>query len=99
MSDYDFDTLQTLKPGDVIFECEMGMNIKARVLNTPLLDAEGYEGKRRLTWAAENTEDGSPISYMVTEGLMHYGPHLYREPQYGRLVDGVWTTKLVGEKP
>jgi hypothetical protein len=92
----DFDKLAQMKPGDVFFECEYGTNIRARVLSAPVASNDGVDGRRVLRWEAENTENGEAISYMLTEGLDHYGPRIYDVPQYGRMQNGVWVTPLLG---
>ena len=93
-----FDQLAALRPGDVFYECESGMNIRARVTTLPLVGDDGYEGRRVLRWEAENTESGEPISYMLTEGLDHYGPRIYDAPQYARAKGGEWEYPLVGAR-
>ena len=92
----DFDKLAQMKVGDVFYECEYGANIRARVTTAPVIDTTSWEGKRQLRWEAENTESGEPISYLLTEGLDHYGPRIYDEPQYGYIKDGKWVTPFVG---
>lgn len=93
-----FDEIASLKVGDVLFECQYGANISARVVIEPVAGT-GYEGRRTLAWKAENTEDGTPIDYGLTEGLEHYGPRIYSEPQYAVFRDGKATFPLVGAKP
>ena len=73
-----------LKVGDVIYECEGGINIEVRVESVPV-EEEGHEGRRFWCWTAENTQDGTTINYSLTEGLSCYGPRLYRSPQYARI--------------
>lgn len=98
MSSFDFDELAKLKVGDIIFECEMGLNIKAKVLSVPVEGkSQGEPDRRTLKWDAENTEDKTHIGYFVTEGYMHYGPRLYTEPQYlYRTKEGEFVYPLVG---
>lgn len=85
-----------LAVGEVFYECEAGMNIEARVISIPVEDA-GVDGKRRWSWKAENTQNGSVIDYVLTEGLSHYGPRLYRTPEYGYFRDGEWVAPLFGK--
>lgn len=86
-----FDDLAKLKIGDIIYECEGGLNIKTRILSVPIEGNNGeLENRRTLKWDAENTENNEPIAYFVTEGYMHYGPRMYTEPQYfHRTKDGI----------
>ena len=93
----DDDEIGTLKVGDVIYECEYGTNIEVRITSEPVqVPGGGYEWRTQWQWTAENTQNGEPIAYLLTEGLSHYGPRLYREPQYSRIVDGEWTIRLLG---
>ena len=72
-----------LKSGDVFYEYSHGHGIKAVVLSEPVLK----DGQWR--WLAENAADGREISYLVTVGMEHYGPDLYKSPAYiGEPVDG-----------
>lgn len=88
--------IQNFKIGDVFYECEMGMNIEARVTSEPVATfSEGLD-KRQWTWTAENTQNGKQINYLLTEGMSHYGPRLYRMPQYCRMVNGEMTFPLLG---
>ncbi len=85
-----------LKIGDVIYECEMGMNAEVRITSEPVDSFNEQLGKRQWRWTAENTQTGAKVEYLSTEGFRHYGPHLYRRPQYSRMVDGQMTFPLVG---
>lgn len=92
------DEVPALAMGDVFYECEAGFNIEARVLTAPVEDEKKVDGLRSWTWEAENTQDGSKINYRLTERLSHYGPRLYRSPQYATFKDGELSFKLVGAK-
>jgi hypothetical protein len=81
--------------GDIIYECEAGTNIETRITSKPIEDA-GHDGKRRWSWNAVNTQNGEEIAYMLTEGLSHYGPRLYRQPQYGRFTADGFDMPLYG---
>lgn len=89
------EDIMSLKVGDVIYECEGGMNLEARVTEAPT-EAEGFEGRKKWAWTAINTQTGEEISYLLTEGLSHYGPRLYRQPQYCRFVNGEMDFPLLG---
>jgi hypothetical protein len=93
----NFDEIAAFKVGDVFYECEAGMNIEARCTSAPVESKMESEDRRQLSWSAENTQTGEAISYLVTDGLMHYGPHIYSQPEYGRIVDGAWVTPLLGQ--
>lgn len=84
-----------LSVGDVFYECEMFMNIEARVTEAPVSAGE-VDGLKQWRWKAENTQTGEVIDYLLTERLSHYGPRLYREPQYATIIDGKPVFKLVG---
>lgn len=82
--------------GDIFYECEMGMNIEAKVTSIPELEVDG-DGRKSWSWMAENTQNGDEISYRLTEGLSHYGPRLYTKPQYIHVSEGKKRSfKLVG---
>lgn len=86
--------------GDIIYECDGGVNIETRVLSKPIAKIwnDGGVERRQWEWEAENTQDGRKIAYLLTEGLSHYGPRLYRQPQYITLdADGDWSCKLLGQ--
>lgn len=89
--------IKGLEIGDVIYECEMFHNVEARVTSKPVLSGT-LDGRNQWKWEAENTQNGEKISYLLTEGLPHYGPRLYRSPQYCRTVNGEMAFPLYGEK-
>ena len=74
----------TLKKGDVFYECEYGITVEARVTSNISKNTITIHDKDRIQWVWEavDVKTGEPISYMVTEGLEHYGPRLYKTPQY-----------------
>lgn len=90
------EEIMSLKVGDIIYECEAGMNLEARVTEAPV-ESEGHEGRKQWAWKAVNTQDGTPINYLLTGGLSHYGPRLYRQPQYARFGNGGLTFPLLGQ--
>lgn len=85
-----------LQVGDIFYECEYGTNIEARITSAPVESFSESLGKRQWKWTAENTQNGKVIDYLLTEGLSHYGPRLYRQPQYIRFEDGKTTIPLMG---
>lgn len=90
--------IPTLEVGDIIYECEARFgNLEAKVTEKPT-ETVTEDGKKQWRWAAENTQDGSKIDYLITEGLSHYGPRIYRQPQYIKMVNGEMTWPLVGAK-
>lgn len=87
--------IPTLKVGDVFYECEAGINIEARVTEAPV-ESIGFEDRKQWRWKAVNTQNGKEIDYLLTEGLSHYGPRLYRSPQYCGWVGGEIVFPLLG---
>lgn len=91
------DEIPNLKVGDVIYECEYATNIEVRLLTAPVEAGKSYEGRRQWQWKAENTQNGQVIDYLLTEGLSHYGPRLYRQPEYVRFLgSGRISIPLIG---
>jgi len=88
------EEIQHLAIGDIIYECEMFANIEVRVLTVPTCSV--FDGRKQWRWKAENTQNGDQIDYLLTEGLSHYGPRLYRNPQYARIIDGQPVFRLEG---
>jgi len=86
-----------LNIGDIIYECQYGENIEVRLTSNPV-ESPGFDDHKQWSWTAENTQNGEVINYLVTENLSHYGPRLYRTPQYCRIVNGVAQYKLYGAK-
>lgn len=86
-----------LNVGDVFYECEMGVNIEARVTTKPEVVSKYEDRLDQWAWKAENTQTGEVIDYLLTDDLSHYGPRLYDQPQYGYVRDGEWRTPLVGQ--
>ena len=87
---------QDIKIGTVFYECQSGMNIKARATTDPV-SSEGIDGRTYWQWKAVNVINDSEILYGLTEGLEHYGPRLYDSPQYiSRNSSGKMVFKLLG---
>lgn len=84
-----------LKIGDLFYECEGGMNIEAKVTEA-VTEHEGFEGRKQWKWKAVNTQNGEEIDYLLTDGLSHYGPRIYGQPQYCHVKDGEFTFPLYG---
>ena len=73
-----------MKKGDIIYECQSGINIEFEIMTEPEHAIEVWDGKEknRWTWIGRNTQNDEEISYSLVEGFEHYGPRLYHEPQY-----------------
>ena len=84
-----------LNVGDVFYECQYGINIKVEVITRPKYTLE--DNRRHWVWIGKNVCDGSIINYALTEGLDHYGPRIYSEPQYCHFIDGEIVFKFLGE--
>lgn len=93
------EEIQKLAVGDVFYECEMFMNVEARVTEAPTSSTSEPGGHTQWRWKAENTQNGEEINYLLTERMSHYGPYIYREPQYARIVDGQPVFPLLGGQP
>ena len=78
------EEIKALEVGDIIYECDMGYNAEVEILSVPTtgLDSNAYD------WEGKNTQSGRIINFRVTEGFGHYGPKLYREPQYAYIEAG-----------
>lgn len=87
-----------MKPGTLFYECQSGINIEAVCIEAPIQSA-GHEDRPHWTWPARNTQTGELISYGLTEGLEHYGPRLYGEPQYCSIRDKKFLFDLLGGAP
>jgi hypothetical protein len=85
-----------LNVGDIFYECQSGFNIQAKVTTQPKSKTITFmeEEKIQWQWTAVNVTTGEEINYCLTEGLEHYGPRLYSEPQYVYVKDGEFDFKL-----
>lgn len=102
MSSIRDEEIQNLQIGDVIYECEYGMNIEVRVTSVPTssVSTEALGKRTQWHWTAENTQTGQVIDYLLTEGLSHYGPRLYRRPEYMHVAKGgIISFPRLGGKP
>lgn len=85
--------IPNLKVGQIIYECESGYNIEIRVTSVPV-ETVGYERRRAWAWTGVNTQNDETIKFLLTEGLSHYGPRLYTDPEYCHIIDGKPTYPL-----
>lgn len=67
--------LQDIKQGDTVYECQYGMNLKLKALTSP----ERHDGGWRIFC---ETETGKRVELYCRDNVGHYGPQLYKEPQY-----------------
>lgn len=72
--------LSEIKEGDILYECEHGVNFKTIVITTPERKIDS-EGDAQWMWKGKAT-DGTIIDFLVTPKYSHYGPALYHKPQY-----------------
>jgi hypothetical protein len=75
-----FEQMEELRVGDTFVESEYGLSISCKVLTDPK-PGKGFDGRKTLKWTAQDEKTGRVINYMVTDGFLHYGPHLYRPEQ------------------
>lgn len=75
--------LKDLKVGNIFYECQYGINIEFEVSEVPVSSTVNLMGKERTQWTWKaKTKKGIEEDFLLTEGLEHYGPKLYRAPQY-----------------
>lgn len=77
-----------LQVGDIVYSCPQGQNIEIVITTAPYVDGE-FDGRPKWRWQAK-LRSGEIVGYLLTEGLEHYGPRIYRGPQYVSLKDGAW---------
>lgn len=73
-----------LEVGMVYYECSSGMNLQGTVVSPVVESAIFTMGKERKQWCwVAERKNGTKFDCAITEGFEHYGPRIYREPQYG----------------
>ena len=88
MINYGFEFAKALKVGDTFYECEYGINMKFVVNSIPNVSINKVADKDRVHVSWTSTKlDGTIIKHSITEGLGHYGPRIYAEPQYITMVN------------
>lgn len=75
--------VQDLKKGMIVYECEAGANIKMTIKDDAVEAADGFV-------AIGVTDKGTDIELYVHREHNQYGPRLYTESQYAKIVDGEW---------
>lgn len=80
-----FNEMAALKKDDSVWECGYGMCFEYKLI----ADAEvsvGFEDRKRVEFEAVRVNGGVPSTdatrFMAHDGLMHYGPKLYKEAAY-----------------
>jgi hypothetical protein len=98
LASYLFDEIANMHVGEVFYECQSGVNIVAMCITRPVVTSEA--DRRVVQFQARNLVSHDEIGYMVTEGLMHYGPRLYTRPEYVHVVSpSEVEIKYFGERP
>ena len=77
-----FEKIKEFKVGDIFYECDYGDNLKFEVLTCPEESNSGPDNRKQLSWRGKNLETNEEVSFLITEGLEHYGPKLYDQPAY-----------------
>lgn len=67
--------IKDIKKNDIFYECESGWNLQFLALTDPYREDEG--------WALKARGIRGETLFYVRDGYGHYGPKLYREPEYG----------------
>ena len=69
--------VEDIKIGDIHYEYQWNVGIKSEVITLPVRDEDGY-----WTWKSRSVNTGKVITYVVQEGMSHYGPNLYDYEAY-----------------
>lgn len=77
MERMSLDDIKSLKIGDRVCEAEYGAVIHCEVKSIPVCSKN--EHGTQWSWVMTDEDTGHDVDYLVTEGLMHYGPKLYWE--------------------
>jgi hypothetical protein len=75
--------VRDLKKGDVVYECERGRNLKLECLMDAFATHDGHKCVTRV--CEPGWVEGMPfntVELFTGRGADHYGPKLYRFPQY-----------------
>lgn len=85
-----YDNLTEIKTGMIIWDCVVGMCAKIEITSDPVeiepSKMEGDELRRQWSWKGIHVDSGKEIDYLMVEGFEDYGPLLYEEPIYGKIV-------------
>ena len=68
--------IMNLKIDDVFYEIEYGMKLELTVCEEPKV--QHSDEFSHIVWKAKSST-GEVIPYMVTKGMLHYGPRIYRK--------------------
>ena len=90
---FTFEDILSLKKDSIVYECSYMMgNVKITLITDPVVTVTEINGEKkrqvRFTAYIESVSGTGRVgksneqSYLVTEGLEHYGPSLYNMPQY-----------------
>lgn len=74
-----YEELKNMKIGEVYYESSQYANIKFTVKSKPI--EKQNKDLTQLTWIG-SVKDQEDIDYLITKGLEHYGPKIYKFPAY-----------------
>lgn len=78
-----FDELCAVKSGDELYEsCAYG-TYKFKVISTSV-SKDTVEFTGEIIEGCEPT--GKTVDFLITKGLEHYGPSIYKYPAYGNII-------------
>lgn len=64
--------IEDIKIGDIHYEAEFGVALKVEVITLPKKNEKG-----QWVWKSKIVNKEEEVDYLVTPGLVHYGPNLY----------------------
>lgn len=77
-----FKEIADLEVGDVLVESSQYGDIYFKVASEPVVEYVSGLDRSQVSFDGVSLKSGDTINYLLTEGLEHYGPRIYREPAY-----------------
>lgn len=68
--------VEDIKVGDIHYEYDYGVQLKVQVVTAPVKNRDQW------SWKSKQVSNGTPIDYLITEGMSHYAPKLYDYEAY-----------------
>jgi len=80
-----YNKLKEINAGDILYDCEAGINIEFKVLEVPMEEYNESLKSNQLSWKGI-TPEGEEIKFLIIEKFSHYGPRIYTYKAYAHII-------------
>lgn len=77
-----YKDVKNFQIGNIVWNSSPRGNTQLEIITVPVETFSTELNKHQLRWECLEVESRKIVKYLLTEGMEHYGPSLYRTPAY-----------------